>query len=434
MAVTVLFEMIKSVGDIAIISLFFSCYLSGYTLRYWKRNQGQLFASVLAVVLSYSLRNVLPEFLDFGSSYMLINISTYLLLMYSVGFFFSGKSTTKLLLIFLSMILSLLFEFLLYLLIMVLFHINYFVSGEIAFSYGGIFASQFCQFTAIFLLKKKRGKQLAFQSGNYFYLLQTAVPLISAAFFVVYPIFIKRDSASADFRYFMMILLFAAINLVHYLVFEWHQKVVQENHANQLLAQEYTHREEYYRQMEQHQIEIRRIRHDIKNQLLAIGTGNEAAEVQVDAILQEVLAEEQTLFTENEGINILLRTKHQRAQENQIRCDFDVKLPKNISFEAKDLGALIGNAVDNAIEACQKCETDRWINLRLVYFNQLLVMEIENSTNGCVKDLKTRKKLSHEHGFGTKSIRSITEKYNGDLSYDFSENKFKLAVSIWASM
>lgn len=183
--------------------------------------------------------------------------------------------------------------------------------------------------------------------------------------------------------------------------------------------------------MENHQAKIRGIRHDLKNQLLSLVTDNMESESQIEQLLEEVIEVEECLFTQNSGINQLLSNKYQRAKESNIQTNFEVKVPTEMQFEMRDLGALIGNAVDNAIEACQRCSNERELDLKLIYFNHMLLLEIENSTAEQVTDFKTQKKKAIEHGFGVKSIQAITEKYHGDLIYEAKEHSFRLELSIW---
>lgn len=432
MSFAALFEFIKSVNDIFIVSVFFSCYLTGRSLNYWKKHNLRGVIAVLTVVVAYLIRNISPLYLSFGSFYMLINLATYVFLMYSIGyFFFKGRSATKFLLISLSMIILLLFDFLVYLIIEGLFGVNYFDSKQASYAYGGIFASQFLQLIAVFLLRAKRKAPVALQGKTSFYLLQVVIPFMTSLFFIIYPVFTEQKTQDADRRFFMVVLLFAVINLVHFIVLELHQKLEKENYENLFLVQEFAHREEYYQQMENHQTKIRAIRHDLKNQLLTLITDEGGSESQIERLLEEVIQEEACQFTQNTGINQLLSNKYRRAQESEIQMNVEVKLPAEMRFEMRDLGALIGNAVDNAIEACQRCMSDRKIDLRLIYFNHMLLLEIENTTTERVTEFKTQKKKATEHGFGVKSIQAITDKYHGDMFYESKERSFRLELSIW---
>lgn len=432
MNLAALFEFIKSVNDIFIVSVFFSCYLTGRSLDYWKKHYLRGVIAVLTVIVAYLIRNISPLYLSFGSFYMLINVATYVFLMYSIGyFFFKGRQATKFLLIFLSMIILLLFDFLVYLIIEGLFGVNYFDSNQASYAYGGIFASQFLQLIAIFLLRAKRKAPLALQGKTSFYLLQVVIPFMTSLFFIIYPVFVEQKTQDADRRFFMVVLLFAVINLVHFIVLELHQKLEKENYENLFLVQEFAHREEYYQQMENHQTKIRAIRHDLKNQLLTLITDEGGSESQIEQLLEEVIQEEACQFTQNSGINQLLSNKYRRAKESEIQMNVEVKVPAEMRFEMRDLGALIGNAVDNAIEACQRCPSNRRIDLRLIYFNHMLLLEIENTTAERVTEFKTQKKKALEHGFGVISIQAITDKYHGDMLYESKERSFRLELSIW---
>ncbi|MFR3683714.1 MAG: GHKL domain-containing protein [Enterococcus sp.] len=427
-----LFELIKSVNDIFIVSVFFSCYSTARSLEYWKQHKLRGSLAIFTVIIAYLIRNISPMYLSFGSFYMLVNVLTYVFLMYSIGyFFFEGRPATKFLLIFLSMMILLLFDFLVYLIIDGLFGVNYFDSKQLSYAYGGTFASQFLQLIAVFLLRAKRKAPLVLQGKNSFYLLQVIIPFMTSLFFIIYPVFVEQKTQEDDARFFLVVLLFAVINLVHFVVLEIHQKLEKENYENLFLVQEFAHREEYYQQMENHQTKIRALRHDLKNQLLTLVADESQSESQIEQLLEEVIKEEAYQFTQNSGINQLLSNKYQRAIESDIQMTVEVKVPTEMNFELRDLGALIGNAVDNAIEACQRCPADRWIDLKLIYFNHMLVLEIENATAEQVTDFKTQKKKALEHGFGVKSIQTITDKYHGDMFYEAKEKSFRLELSIW---
>jgi len=102
-----------------------------------------------------------------------------------------------------------------------------------------------------------------------------------------------------------------------------------------------------------------------------------------------------------------------------------------MKFEEKDIASLLGNILDNAIETCQKCQAKRVIKLQLLYYNQALVLKSENSTDGLVRDLRTRKKNQAEHGLGMKGVQVIVDRYNGDWDYDIEDKYFRIEVTLW---
>lgn len=98
-----------------------------------------------------------------------------------------------------------------------------------------------------------------------------------------------------------------------------------------------------------------------------------------------------------------------------------------------DLCTLMGNLLDNAIEACRKCRGNKSIEISITKAVGILRICIINtapatalSFNG--KGLKTSKRDKENHGIGTQIISAISEKYNGDASFDLKDNKFIATV------
>lgn len=141
---------------------------------------------------------------------------------------------------------------------------------------------------------------------------------------------------------------------------------------NQLKELEYE--SAHYRELEQHQQEIRRIRHDIKNELSGIYGYLENGEVgegkkEIETLLQQMTAAEQKIFTANAVVNGILNLKLQKMEMAQIEYEFDIHIPEQLKIQGTDLGVLLGNLLDNAIEACQEFQGEKKIRLLIEYQN-----------------------------------------------------------------
>ena len=86
---------------------------------------------------------------------------------------------------------------------------------------------------------------------------------------------------------------------------------------------------------------------------------------------------------------------------------------------------------DNAREACEQCQKRKYIQLKMIYFNHSLVVSCENSIEGRVTSLATRKQDSANHGIGMKSIREIVENHHGRLNYESDDYSFKLSFNLF---
>ena len=95
----------------------------------------------------------------------------------------------------------------------------------------------------------------------------------------------------------------------------------------------------------------------------------------------------------------------------------------------EDLCVVLGNMLDNAIEASEKV-TDRWINVSIGLRKNGLVIVVENSFDGIIKknihgNIISIKENKEHHGYGLKSIRKTVEKYDGELVVEIRGNIFR---------
>jgi len=135
--------------------------------------------------------------------------------------------------------------------------------------------------------------------------------------------------------------------------------------------------------------------------------------------------------TKNRSIDSLLNYKISVASENNIKIEtvIDTNIP---DISDVDLCCVIGNLLDNAIEACGRENIeDKLIVLHMTTRNSCLMIRVKNSilesvisTNPTFKTTKQDKEI---HGIGLKSIKSITEKYSGFFKISEKENKFFIA-------
>ena len=194
-------------------------------------------------------------------------------------------------------------------------------------------------------------------------------------------------------------------------------------------------REVYYQGLQQQERQVRQLRHDLRNHLTVVQGLLERGDTQGAASYLEQMAGSQALqgvrrFCENESANVVLSAKAEAMEQAGITADFAVSLPKDLPVADTDLAALLGNALDNAIEGVQNAAVKK-ITLRCRVDKGLLMLRLENPVGGEVNpDLSTTKADKFSHGFGIPGMREIAERYHGTLDADVKDDCFILFICL----
>jgi sensor histidine kinase regulating citrate/malate metabolism len=140
--------------------------------------------------------------------------------------------------------------------------------------------------------------------------------------------------------------------------------------------------------------------------------------------------------TGNDVVDAILNQKRSEGNSKNIKMNMKVSIPKDINMEPLDLCTILGNALDNSIEANEKIEdiSRRYINVIMNPYKDYLFIEISNPSifNPIGEDgkLRTTKKDKENHGFGIKSIKQVVEKYDGMLNYEYQDGQFILNIML----
>lgn len=99
-------------------------------------------------------------------------------------------------------------------------------------------------------------------------------------------------------------------------------------------------------------------------------------------------------------INAILNTKYQEAISKNIVFVFKVNDLSKIVIEDEDLVVILANLLNNAIEACEKCEEKKTIKLKFVIEENLIVLSVKNTCSHPIiysgNEIKTSKKMNRK--------------------------------------
>ncbi len=205
---------------------------------------------------------------------------------------------------------------------------------------------------------------------------------------------------------------------------------------NLLLKEQAAYQKRYAKVVKQQYDEMKQIRHDMKQHYSVLE--NLLAQEKYLPMKKYLLKcidsinnRENLIYINNEYINAILNRKINYARDKQI----DVSLISVQEFSGVDemeLCNLIGNLMDNAVEACEKVKGQREIELSMSQDEEKIYVEIKNTIKKSVltgnKELKTSKLDRNMHGYGMKTIKEIVKKYEGHM--DIWEEMGKFCISL----
>lgn len=135
--------------------------------------------------------------------------------------------------------------------------------------------------------------------------------------------------------------------------------------------------------------------------------------------------------TGNVSLDAILSSKLSIASKKEIRVDWKACLPRKITLTDIDLCTIVGNLLDNAMEACEKIPKEkRFLRVYIGVLRKQLYISVMNATGE-----KHRKKLSEfittkqgNHGLGLRRIQTIIEKYNGYIKQENEPGVFATEI------
>lgn len=223
------------------------------------------------------------------------------------------------------------------------------------------------------------------------------------------------------------------VNIVAwFLVLPWAFNRKLTSFQNDLVNRHYGEVDSMYRKM-------RGWRHDYHNHIqvlkahMSLKQYQQAAEY-LDKLEEDLTTVDTVLKTGNVMVDAILNSKLTMIMERKIHVDATAIVPHDIAISGIDLSVLIGNILDNAMEACMQVqeEKDRFIRIYIDIVKKQLYISVTNSMEGSARrsgNLFMSNKQGN-HGFGLLRIDSIVAKYNGFINRQTENGVFATEVML----
>lgn len=231
-------------------------------------------------------------------------------------------------------------------------------------------------------------------------------------------------------------------NIVTYYLYSKVEKKAELELQYILLEKEREYYLEQYKQTEISQNKLREFKHDIKNYFMMINIFLQNKEYEkLNEYCENLTGNlENDYIVSNTGnivIDSILNYKGAIAKNLSIDFELDLFIPQDLVLDSSDMAVILGNLLDNAIEAVKGLEEkDRKIQLKMRYDFPNISITVTNPFDGERKkdinqDYITTKKDNRNHGLGMKIVKKTVEKYQGIFETKDTNNVFITQVLLY---
>ena len=204
----------------------------------------------------------------------------------------------------------------------------------------------------------------------------------------------------------MILLAFSNIGL--FFLLEYQQREEKEKNRMQLMQKQTEGQIAFYRELAERQKISNKTMHDLKNQMFALSeamkTDSDKTREIMESISGKIFAASPMTVTGIDAVDSLIFSKKQQMELHGIRYEQSVHISPGTSFDPLDLCVLLGNLLDNAIEANEKVDPDkRFVSLTITQQEMWLSITITNAAVETVKldgkTIHTTKAQKEDHDF-----------------------------------
>ena len=214
----------------------------------------------------------------------------------------------------------------------------------------------------------------------------------------------------------------------------------QEESRRELMLAQIEDIKKYVGETERHYKDIRGLKHDMSNHIMTLeglykGNKIEEAEMYADTLMEQLNSAAGEITSGNPVTDVILTEKGKEMRNEGIDFICRFLYPSDTDINAFDISVIMNNGLTNAITAAKGCENP-FIKVYSYRKKNAYMIKIENSYKGniLIDDVSglpvTTKERNKRHGLGLSNIKSVAQKYHGDIDIDYDEKRFVLSVML----
>ena len=247
---------------------------------------------------------------------------------------------------------------------------------------------------------------------------------------------IRADSMIWAAVFVFVLLLFDIVMFKVYVMYQ------EQNQMKRMKQEAMNQLEIYDRQIHEKQKvmdEVRKTKHDMKNNMIYLQNLLKANPEEAEKYLEKFIGKTTKKTDEfsksgNFSIDSMLNYKNMIAKSKGLSLILEEQIPINLPYENSDLCVILGNLLDNAIEAAENSE-NKEIDVRIVYVKNKLKITVKNYYTGKIKkdtggNFISTKSDTKNHGIGLQSVTRIVDAYGGVMEVRTDHSVFQVDIII----
>ncbi len=401
-----------------------------------KRDNLQVWIYCVSVIFVSTVINISNVIFNFG----MLNVIVMILAFFALSFLFKGKLTTRAIISVLQYLILIITE------VIILFVITMIFSATTAevintpsYRLLGIVASKMFALLVINVIRSqyKRNRYLSTSYWILFFLiLLSSVATMFLICKLTYDIdggYIYELSMLCSFG--LLYSTFFALYLYEHLT-EQAETIRKQEQYEQHLRTQLKHLDDILITQKQ----VKKFKHDYNNFQIGLQAYLDNNDMTGACKYLKDLREKSNnsdgvIETGNIALDAILSTKIPIAESKGIIVNTKIQIPEEMSVEPIDMCIIFGNALDNAIEACERVETaDKRITITIICKDEAVLCKVVNTAPKPENSmLDTSKSDKQNHGFGLENIKTALLKYNANPTIERTDTEFTLKFVIFTT-
>lgn len=303
------------------------------------------------------------------------------------------------------------------------------------YSYFGMVCLPLVQFLIVLLIRNFRNLHCREDVPTSYWIISVVLPVLS--FYIYFQICLRHDISKVNLLGSSVAVLL--LNILVIFLYDRQIKASLLEREKESLELQNKYQERQYNLMSESVERLQKHRHDFRNHLQSIayiGEQNDwpAMSSYINHLEEHFLENDTYIYTGSVIFDGVLNYKLQEANKKGIDMQVDIKIPSDIVIVPCDVTTILGNLLDNSIEATAGQE-ESWIKANIFYRSGRLNLLITNTfNNDLVRNgdwYRTSKADSDKHGFGLKNVQEVVERYEGIMETNAENGIFSVKITLY---